>query len=128
MTRLNSWKPFDVSGPVTVSGIIRMQTRPELGGEPDPTLAPGQTFLVFWNQVNLDRLQAQLPYPILDVYIQQGPLAEDTALPYQGLSAPDLTAADTNAGYATMWFLFTGLLIFGYPVYLSKQTLDTSER
>lgn len=124
----DSWKPYDVPGLVTVEGIIRLQTRPEIGGESDPTLVPGQGVLRLWNLIDLDRLQAQIPYPILNIYIQQGPSSNETSLPYRALSSPDLTAAGTNAAYATMWFLFTGLLIFGYPVYLRKQTPGTSER
>jgi surfeit locus 1 family protein len=115
-----SWRAFDVSGPVTVSGIIRLPARPGMGGQPDPTLAPGQASMDFWNFVTLNRLQEQLPYPILPVYIQQAPVAGDAGLPYRALAAPAQTPADTNAGFATMWFAFTALLFFGYPLYLRK--------
>jgi cytochrome oxidase assembly protein ShyY1 len=124
----DSWKIYDINGPVTVNGIIRLQTNPEIGGEPDPTLAPGQEFLSLWNLIDLDRLQSQMPYRLLNVYIQQGPSPDSSELPYRALASPDLSASGTNAAYATMWFLFTGLLIFGYPVYLRKQTLGTSKR
>jgi surfeit locus 1 family protein len=123
-----SWRQFDQGGLVTVTGIIRLPARPEVGGEPDPTLAPGQTLMDFWNLVNISRLQGQMPYPILPVYIQQAPDPTNIGMPYRALPPPELTAADTNAGYATMWFAFTALLIFGYPLYIRKETSGTSLR
>jgi len=99
-----------------------------MGGQPDPTLAPGQTRMDFWKFVNLQRLQDQLPYPILPVYIQQGASGENSELPFRVLSAPEQTPADTNAGFASMWFGFTTLLFFGYPVYLRKHTPDICGR
>ena len=45
-------------------------TKPDLGGVPDPTLAPGQTRLDYWNFANLERISQQIPYPVLPVYIQ----------------------------------------------------------
>ena len=115
-----SWRTLDDPGPVTVNGIIRLPALPEMGGEPDPTLAPGQASMDFWNLVNLTRLQKQIPYPILPVYIEQAPVGDNPDPPFRALSDPDLTASDTNAGYAIMWFAFTALLFFGYPVYLQR--------
>lgn len=123
-----SWRQFDTPGTVTVSGVLRLPAVPQMGGEPDPTLAPGHTSLDLWNLVNIDRLQKQMPYPILPVYIQQAPVGDNSVLPFRALPDPDLSEEGINAGYATMWFIFTALLIFGYPVYLSKQTPDTSVR
>lgn len=123
-----AWRKYDVAGAVTVTGILRLPAKPGMGGQPDPTLAPGQTRMDFWKFVNLQRLQDQLPYPILPVYIQQGASRENSELPFRVLSAPEQTPADTNAGFASMWFGFTTLLFFGYPVYLRKHTPDTSGR
>jgi surfeit locus 1 family protein len=123
-----SWREFDTPGTVTVSGVLRLPAIPEIGGELDPTLAPGQTSLDLWNLVNITRLQKQMPYPILPVYIEQAPVGDNTVLPFRTLPDPDLSEEGINAGYATMWFIFTALLFFGYPLYLRKQTPDTSER
>lgn len=122
-----SWRVFDVSGPSMITGIIRLPAVPGMGGQSDPTLAPGQTSMDFWNIINLKQLQNQLPYTILPIYIQEAP-DNNANLPYKRLSVPDLTPAGSNAGFAVMWFAFTGLLIFGYPLYLRNQTLGTSSR
>jgi surfeit locus 1 family protein len=117
-----SWRQFDEPGTAAVEGIIRLpQTKGEIGGVPDPTLAPGETSLDFWNYVNIDRIQQQMPYPLLDVYIQQTPSESQTSLPYRSLPEIDLSSG-TNLGYALQWFFFAGLLVFGYPIYLKKHT------
>ena len=121
-----SWQEFDTPGNVTISGVVRLPAVPEMGGASDPTLAPGQVSLDLWNLIDLRRLQKQMPYPILPVYIQQAPVGDNTVLPFGALPEPDLSEEGINEGYATVWFLFTGLLIFGYPVYLRKQTPDIS--
>jgi surfeit locus 1 family protein len=122
------WYEFDVSGPVSVTGIIRLPAVHGMGGQADPTLVIGQSWLAFWNIVNLDRLQTQLPYRILPIYVQQAPVSGDSNLPYKALSVPDLAPAGTNVGFSAMWFGFTGLLILGYPLYLRKSTAAISVR
>ncbi len=121
-----SWRQFDEPGQVTVEGIIRLpRAKGEMGGGvPDPTLAPGQTRLDFWNFVNLERIQEQMPYPLLNVYIQQAPNPSQSSLPYRSL--PEIEISDgAHLGYALQWFFFASLLFFGYPVYLKKFSRQT---
>jgi len=122
-----SWTQFNQERAVTVRGIIRLPAQPEMGGEPDPTLAPGQTSMAFWNLVNIPRLQQQMPYSLLPVYIQQAPDPAFTGMPYRALTDPEPSAADNNVGYAAMWFAFTALLFGGYPLYLRNQERGTAE-
>ncbi len=123
-----SWAQFDREGVVTVKGIIRLPVVPQMGGQPDPTLAPGQTSLSFWNVVDIPRLQEQIPYSILPVYIQQGPDPVLTGMPYRALSQPDLIGGETNVAYAITWFSLATLLFVGYPLYLRKQNKDPAEQ
>jgi surfeit locus 1 family protein len=116
-----SWKQYDQPGQVIVRGIIRLPAKPEMGGPQDPPLQAGQTGLEFWNIVNIPRLQAQMPYPLLPLYIEQSPDASQTGLPYRSQASPELADDGSNLGYAFVWFSFAGLLIFGYPVYLKNQ-------
>lgn len=124
-----SWRQYDQPGTVTVEGILHPSlTKGEMGSAlVDPTLAPGETHLDYWNFANLDRLQQQLPYPILDVYVQQAPqpsgqapAGDPQAIPYRHLDEPDLDPGD-HLGYASTWFIFAGLLLVGYPIWLNKQ-------
>ena len=115
------WRKYDQPGPITLRGQIRLgQTKPDLGGVPDPTLTPGQTRLDFWNIVNLERIQAQVPYPLLDVYVQPDvdPGDVEPPIPYQ----PEIELTEgPHLGYAGQWFIFAAILVFGYPFYLRKK-------
>jgi surfeit locus 1 family protein len=118
----SSWRQYDEAGEVTVTGILRLgETKPELGGVPDPTLTPGQTQLHLWNVVNLDRIALQVPYRLLPVYLQPDPDTSDITppIPFQ----PEIEISEgPHLGYAGQWFTFAALLLFGYPVfYLRKQ-------
>ena len=118
-----AWRQLDEPGPVTIEGILRleMQQGEMGGGVPDPTLAPGQHGLDLWNFVNIRRLQDQIPYPLYNVYIQQAPDEGKTSLPYPSLPEIDLSAG-SHLGFALQWFFFASLLMFGYPVFLKKQS------
>jgi surfeit locus 1 family protein len=115
------WRKYDQPGRVTLQGQIRLgETKPDLGGVPDPTLAPGQSRLEFWNIVNLERISQQLPYPLLNVYVQPNvdPADETPPVPYQ----PQIELTEgPHFGYALQWFTFAGILVLGYPFYLRKQ-------
>jgi surfeit locus 1 family protein len=121
-----SWRQFDEPGEVTVEGIIRLpRVEGEMGGGvPDPTLAPGQSRLDLWNFVNIGRIQQQVPYPLLGVYLQKTPTTSQVSLPYP--SVPEVALGeDTNLGYAMQWFFFTCLLFFGYLAFLKKYSQRT---
>lgn len=115
------WRKYDQAGDITLRGQIRLgQTEPDLGGVPDPTLEPGQTRLDFWNIVNLERIQLQVPYPMLNVFVQPDTDPDDVEppIPYQ----PEIELSEgPHLGYAGQWFTFATILVLGYPFYLRKQ-------
>jgi len=119
----SEWQDYDQPGVVTIRGVIRLgQTGSEIGGVPDPTLAPGQSALKLWNRINVERIAQQLPYPLLPVFVQPDVNPTLTEPPYP--SQPEVIIDDgPHLGYALQWFAFAGLLLFGYPfVYLRQQT------
>jgi surfeit locus 1 family protein len=120
------WRKYDVSGPITIHGIIRLeQTGPGFGGVADPTLTPGQKGLNQWIYVNIGRISQQLPYPILPVYVELNldPSRTTPPIPYQ--EELDLSEGP-HQGYAVQWFSFAILLLVGYPFYVRKQ--ETSRK
>ena len=121
-----SWRQYDQPGTLTVSGVVRLPARPEMGGASDPAPASGQAGLDFWNIVDIPRLQKQMPYALLPVYIEQNPDPAQTSLPYRDSPIPDPADDGSNLGYATVWFSFAILLFFGYPLYLGKQGEHTA--
>ena len=123
-----SWRQFDEPGTVSVQGILHPSLESgEIGNALiDPTLAPGETQLDYWNFANIGRIQEQLPYPILDAYIQQTPGADQESLPYRHIDQPDMNPGD-HLGFAMTWFVFAGLLLVGYPIWLKKQKKSSPE-
>jgi surfeit locus 1 family protein len=112
---------FDQPGQVTITGFIHLQqSEPTFGGLSDPPLSPGQSRLQSWIVVNIDRIQKQVNYQLLQIYIQQSPGPDDSQLPYQAVSSPDLTDGP-HLSYAIQWFSFTAILLIGYPFVVRRQ-------
>jgi surfeit locus 1 family protein len=114
---------YGQSGMVAVQGILRLPHIPRYFGVPDPTLVPGQSRLDAWNAVNLPRMQQQVSYPLLPVYIEAVPVqaaALDAGYPVAAASLPDVSEGP-HLGYAIQWFSFAGVLALGYPFFVKKQ-------
>ena len=115
------WSRFDGAAPAEVRGVMRLGVaKAPFGGRADPKLAPGQSRLDFWNFVNLERLAAQVPYPILPIYIQPNPDVNDTEPPIPFQPEIELTEGP-HFGYALQWYAFAAILLLGYPFFLRKQ-------
>jgi surfeit locus 1 family protein len=116
-----TWDPYDEPGLVKISGVIRLsQIKPDFGSINDPTPVPGGERIKRWNLVNLDQMAQQLPYPILDVYLQASPDPSWTRLPYR--TEPELDLTDgSHLSYALQWFTFAAILAVGYPLYLRRE-------
>ncbi len=115
------WGKYTQSGTVRVKGILRLgQSKPDMGGVPDPELAPGQTRLDFWNIVNLERISQQLPYPLLPVFVEPDPDPSQSNPPFPSQPEVDISEGP-HMGYALQWFTFAAILFFGYPFFLQKQ-------
>lgn len=116
-----AWAQYTTSVEVEVRGILRLgQERPQVGGRPDPTLAPSQDGLEIWNNVNLERLEDQMPYELLPVYIQMDPDIGDLTPPIPFQPELELTEGP-HLGYAGQWFTFAAILLFGYPFYVKRR-------
>ena len=109
------WSAYDEAGLVTVQGVLRAShSEPDFGQRSDP-----QGTLQAWNFANVERIQEQLSYPLLPVYIQQAPDPAWTGLPYR--SQPDLELTEgPHMSYALQWFSFAAILGIGYPFFIRK--------
>lgn len=114
------WRVFDEAGQVTVTGQIRLgQGKPAFGGVVDALPLDGSGLAV-WNNLEVEKISAQIPYPISVVFIQPNPIEGDTVppIPYQPII--ELTEG-SHFGYALQWFTFAIILFAGYPFYLRNQ-------
>ena len=115
------WGKYDEPGVQEVTGIIRRsQLIPQLNMLPDPTLEPGQSGLEVWSQINLERIVLRIPHKFLNVYIHQTPSGGLPELPER--DEPDIELDEgPHMGYALQWFVFSLILIIGYPFYIRNQ-------
>jgi surfeit locus 1 family protein len=118
------WRKYDEAGTVDVSGQIRLgQAKSSWLGVDDPLPEDGAKLEV-WNNADLARIAAQMPYPILPVYIQPEANANDTEPPIPFQPEIELTEGP-HFGYALQWFTFATILFLGYPFFLQKQESGT---
>jgi len=114
------WRKYDEAGVVTVRGQIRLgQAKPAFGGVADALPDDGSPLWV-WNNADIEKIMQQVPYPVLDVFIQPDVDVSDDVppIPYQ----PDVELTEgPHFGYALQWFTFATILFVGYPFYLRKQ-------
>ena len=127
-TENGQWPQYAQPGEVIVPGQIRASRQQTgLGFRSDPTPLPGER-LTAWNHTNVEAIGAQLPYPLLPVYIQQAPEPDpDTVLPYAGLSPLDLSEG-SHLGYAGQWFMFALVFGVGYLVFVRHQLREAAKR
>jgi surfeit locus 1 family protein len=118
------WRKYDQPGQQTVSGVLRLGEEPEIGDVRDPELAEGQTRLVFWNTVHLARIDSQIPYPLLPVFLQPDHDPANTEPPIVPVRPAIEITEGSHQGYAMQWFTFAAMLFFGYPFFLRKQLTE----
>ncbi len=107
-------RQFDEPGPVAVTGRIELS-------QPLPAAAtqPGSP-QTEWYRLDIAAIQAQMPYPLLPVYIQQSPPAGGNAeLPYRVEPVYDLSDGP-HLSYAIQWYSFAGILGGVYITYVYK--------
>lgn len=119
---------YDLSGEVTIEGIAyQTQTRPGSLTPFDPPLKEGQTRMVSWFRVDIDRIQAQVSYPLLPIFIRQLPAPNTSAT---ALPQPDSGIAldeGPHLGYAIQWFSFAAILVVTYGLFLRQELSKAKE-
>jgi surfeit locus 1 family protein len=110
------------AGPVEVRGILRRgQTRPSRFAPADPTPVPGQAGVDAWFRVDIERIQEQVPYRLLPVFLEQeaappaGAAPPAAGQPRFPRPEPDISLSEgPHLFYAGQWFAFAALLVGGY--------------
>lgn len=100
-------------GEVTVEGWLHAtQTRPLLGRE-EP-----EGSLEVLSRVDLERIEAQLPYPVYGMYLVE--MGEGTNPPIP-VDPPDFSDEGPHLAYAIQWFGFATIAVIGYPFLLKRR-------
>lgn len=128
------WVPIDAkdppvagaepaSGTVTVTGVLR---KTEVRGSFGPT-DPATGRLTRISRVDIARLQQQMDVELYPMWIQLTAQEPEVTAP---LLQPLPTLSEgPHLGYAVQWFLFTAVVVVGYPILLRRTAEgDESER
>jgi surfeit locus 1 family protein len=134
------WIPFEFSSPeqratfrnasgeVEVQGILRQsQTRRSSLSPADPLLSPERPRLDAWFRVDLPRIQEQMPYRLLPLYLEEEtpPGAQTRWLPRPD---PDIQLDEgSHFIYAIQWFAFAAILPLGYGFLYHTRTRPASK-
>lgn len=117
----NRLDQYNEAGLVQVTGVIRLSDeREEIIPEKRVPANPDENTVVAMKFANLRKIEELSETDVLPIYIQQAPDSRWDRLPRRVLPDLDLTEGP-HLGYAIQWFIFAGLLGFGYPFYVNRE-------
>jgi surfeit locus 1 family protein len=116
----------DAAGEVEVNGILRQsQVRPGSIAPADPPLGPDRPRLDAWHRVDLPRIQEQIPYPLLPLYLEEDQAPGEPIRRFPR-AEPELALSEGgHLGYAVQWFAFAGILLGGYALFFHQRSQRT---
>jgi surfeit locus 1 family protein len=116
-----SWSHYDEPNPASVQGIIRLsRAKADFTGQTDPALASGETRRDIWIFPNIARIQQQMNYKLLPIYIQKNMGQSGDTPPVPDQPVVDISEGP-HFGYALQWFTFALILLLGYPYFIKRQ-------
>lgn len=109
----DNYAAYNEPGALTVNGYIGLtQTLNRDSG------VSAVTEELAWYRVDIEAIQAQMPYDLLPIYINQAPEAND-APPFRAEREVDLSEG-SHMGYAIQWFIFCATLAIMYAALVYK--------
>jgi surfeit locus 1 family protein len=132
------WIPYEMADPaqraqfrgaageVEVSGILQQsQKRPGSIAPADPPLGPDRPRLDAWHRVDIPRIQEQIPYPLLPLYLEEDQTPGEPVRRFPR-AEPELALSEgSHLGYAVQWFAFAGILLGGYVLFFRQRAQRT---
>lgn len=106
------------SGEVTLEGVARRPPDTSRGPQ-DPPLEPGQARRDAWFRVDIGRIQQQVDYRLLPLYVELQPAPGAPDLPLR-VATTDL-GPGSHMSYAIQWFSFALILLGGYGSLIYQQ-------
>lgn len=117
------------TGTVTVTGILRRSmVRRSAASPADPPLGPDRPRLDAWHRIDIPRIQEQMPYPLLPLYLEED-AAPSGATPRFPRPAPEIALSEgSHLVYAIQWFAFAFVLAGGYAAFYASRDRRVSGR
>ena len=111
---------YPVQGEATIEGVARnTQTRQGWLSPQDPAVTAERPRVESWYRVDIARIQAQVPYPLLPLFVEQTSGFVDGSMPAADLEM-DLSDGP-HLSYAIQWFAFATILLLGYAAYVRSR-------
>jgi surfeit locus 1 family protein len=111
------------TGTVTVDGLVQeTQTRGVFGATD-----PADGHLTQLARVDVERVQKQVPYPLLPVWVQLTKSSPAQAGPQPELLAEPTLDEGPHLSYAVQWFIFSTIAIVGYPLILRRSARNRDD-
>ncbi len=130
------WLPYELADPairpsyqerpqgeVTVTGILRRSmARTSAFSPADPPLSDQRPRLDTWHRIDIPRIQEQVPYPLLAMYLEALPEGETPPARFPR-PAPEIELSEgSHLVYAIQWFSFALIALVGYGAYFYQRT------
>ena len=116
----------DAAGEVEVSGILQQsQKRPGSIAPADPPLGPDRPRLDAWHRVDIPRIQEQIPYPLLPLYLEEDQAPGEPVRRFPRAVLEIVLTEGGHLGYAVQWFAFAGILLGGYALFFHQRAQRT---
>lgn len=109
-------RDYDQANPALVEGTIQLSQVARYGAAAEIR----NTFQPEQYRIEIELMQAMLPYKVLPIYIQQTPTNGEQTLPYRLPQEIDLSEG-SHLSYALQWFSFAIMLTLGYVYYVQQQ-------
>ena len=106
---------YVVDGLVEVQGLaLPSQEGSQISFLAEPLATSGDRASEEWLLLNIENIQAQVPYPLLPVYLSQSERLDDVAIqPIPVADAEIDLSTGPHLGYAIQWFFFAAIALFG---------------
>jgi surfeit locus 1 family protein len=116
----------DAVGEVDVRGILRRsEIRSSQVSPADLPLGPDRPRLDAWHRVDIPRIQEQIPYPLLPLYLEEDQAPGEPVRRFPR-AEPELALSEgSHLGYAVQWFAFAGILLGGYALFFHQRAQRT---
>lgn len=124
------WIPYEDAGPeqrtvfdrpageLSITGILRQSmTRSSFASPEDPPLGPDRPRLDAWHRVDIPRIQAQMPYPLLPLYLEEAPQTPTDQRRFPRPMPEIALSEGRHLAYAIQWIAFAVILAGGYASY-----------
>ena len=93
----------------------------------DPPLGPDRPRLDAWHRVDIPRIQEQIPYSLLPLYLEEDQAPGEPVRRFPR-AAPQLVLSEgSHLGYAVQWFAFAGILLGGYTLFFRQRRRAINE-